>query len=55
MGKAIHVETLDLNGNARRGAGFFNFWNIEPDLIVDIAGEVTDVPDTLMSKTDQSE
>ena len=45
MGKAIYVETLDLNGNVRRDAGHFKFGNIEPNLIVDISGEVTDVSD----------
>lgn len=45
MGKAIYVETLDLNGNVRRDAGHFKFEDIKPNLIVDISGEVTDVPD----------
>ncbi len=45
MGKAIYVETLDLNGNVRRDAGHFKFGDIKPNLIVDISGEVTDVPD----------
>ena len=43
-GKVANVAVVDLNGNAKK-LGLYSFSNIKPNLIVDISGEVTDVPD----------
>ncbi len=42
--KRVNVQTVDRNGNARY-SGWFSFGDIEPTLILDISGGVTDVPD----------
>ena len=42
--KRVNIQTVDRNGNARY-SGWFSFGDIEPTLILDISGGVTDVPD----------
>ena len=42
--KRVNIQTVDRNGNARY-SGWFSFGDIEPTLILDISGQVTDVPD----------
>ncbi len=46
--KRVNVQTVDRNGNARY-SGWFSFGDIEPTLILDISGGVTDVPGRLYS------
>ena len=43
-GKGANVAVIDLNGNARK-LGLYSFSNMKPNLIIDISGNVTDVPD----------
>ena len=42
--KRVNIQTVDRNGNARY-SGWFSFGDIEPTLILNISGGVTDVPD----------
>ena len=41
--KRVNIQTVDRNGNARY-SGWFSFGDIEPTLILDISGGVTDMP-----------
>lgn len=43
-GKGVNVAVIDLNGNAKK-LGLYSFSNMKPNLIIDISGQVTDVPD----------
>ena len=44
----VNVQVADVNGHITWG-GWFSFKNLEPNLILDISGGVTDVPDRLYS------
>ena len=41
----IRVEAIDVNGHVIWGAGYFSFKNLDPNMIIDISGDVTELAD----------